>query len=32
MKEKETFSTVDMSGFKSYNCNPFGLVYADAIA
>lgn len=31
MKENKAFSVTDMSGFKSHNSNPWGLVYADAI-
>ena len=32
MKEKMPFAYVDAKTIKSHNDNPFGLVYADAIA
>ena len=32
MKENEAFAAADMSAFKSHNSNPWGLVYADAVA
>lgn len=31
MKKNKAFSVTDMSGFKSHNSNPWGLVYADAL-
>ena len=31
MKTNESFSAADMSAFKSYNSNPWGLVYTGAI-
>ena len=31
MKENKAFAVADMSGFRSHNSNPWGLVYAGAI-
>ncbi|WP_298073762.1 alpha/beta hydrolase [uncultured Bacteroides sp.] len=32
MKENKAFAVADRSNFKSHNSNPWGLVYADALA